>query len=115
MDVFLPFAHKIFVYVKDNLIFLHQDSKSFSWDDDSSPEREPSPPMPTIPPPPPPVVDDDPTWPEDVQDFLSQNVLEDIEDMTPYAVALFDYFTDHEEDLCFSVSFFLFYSPLSSV
>ncbi|XP_013166244.1 PREDICTED: SH3 domain-containing protein 19 isoform X1 [Papilio xuthus] len=80
------------------------DSKPFRWDDDSSPEREPSPPMPTIPPPPPPVVDDEPTWPEDVQDFLSENILEDIEDTQPYAIALFDYFTDHEEDLCFSAN-----------
>ncbi|CAG4965929.1 unnamed protein product [Parnassius apollo] len=86
------------------------DSKPFRWDHESSPEREPSPPMPTIPPPPPPPVSDDDlvAWPEDAQEFLAENHIEDprIEDdnKQPYAIALFDYFTDHEEDLCFSAN-----------
>ncbi|XP_047511927.1 uncharacterized protein LOC125054210 [Pieris napi] len=65
------------------------------WDRDS-PEREKTPPMPTIPPPPPPVIDDDlpVVWPDDLPD-TDQN-------SEPYAVALFDYFTGHSEDLYFS-------------
>lgn len=64
--------------------------------------------MPNIPPPPPPEVDDDvpEPWTDDVLHFAAVNSnIEDVED--PYAIALFDYFTDHPDDLNFSVSIFL--------
>ncbi|XP_068619553.1 uncharacterized protein l(3)05822 isoform X2 [Battus philenor] len=86
------------------------DSKPFSWDHDSSPERESSPPMPTIPPPPPPPITDDDldAWPEDAQEFLAENLVEDLKvsdnKSEPHAVALFDYFTGHDEDLCFTAN-----------
>ncbi|XP_072933404.1 uncharacterized protein l(3)05822 isoform X2 [Epargyreus clarus] len=85
------------------------DSKPFSWDE-GSPERESSPPMPSIPPPPPPpIVDEDlpVVWSEEVPDFAFPEVAESPpseEEAEPYAVALFDYFTDHPDDLCFSVN-----------
>ena len=58
--------------------------------------------MPTIPPPPPPVLEDDlpEVWPDDIPDLESLDISDEEE---PYAVALFDYFTGHHEDLCFSV------------
>ncbi|KAJ2954797.1 hypothetical protein O0L34_g3104 [Tuta absoluta] len=83
------------------------ETKPSMWEEEwsgrgeSSPEREWSPPMPSVPPPPPPPADaaDDanhadlpaPEWtpPRDEQE-------------EPYAIALFDYFTDHPDDLCFS-------------
>ncbi|RVE44866.1 hypothetical protein evm_010466 [Chilo suppressalis] len=81
------------------------DSKPLSWE--SSPERESSPPMPSIPPPPPPPISDEDLpleWPEDadvVGEFNAEpNLYED--ETGPYGIALFDYFTDHPEDLCFS-------------
>ncbi|XP_041982854.1 abl interactor 2 isoform X2 [Aricia agestis] len=76
----------------------HVDSKSL-W-----PERESTPPMPTIPPPPPPVIDDDlpPVWPEDVEALVDGDDGEDCDE--PYAVALFDYYTGHQDDLCFSAN-----------
>ncbi|CAH2054501.1 unnamed protein product, partial [Iphiclides podalirius] len=84
------------------------DSKQIRWDHESSPEREASPPMPTIPPPPPPPdVDDDVVpWVED-QEFLAENLLDEQyvpDSSVPHAVALFDYYTDHEEDLSFSAN-----------
>lgn len=60
--------------------------------------------MPTIPPPPPPAdIDEDviSVWPTDIPD-LAANF--DHGDEEPYAIALFDYSTDHPDDLCFSVS-----------
>lgn len=61
--------------------------------------------MPTIPPPPPPVVtDDDSSWATEMPDFASDQLANYDEDEEPYAIALFDYFTDHPDDLCFSVS-----------
>lgn len=87
-----------------------QNLRPIGWDVESSPERESSPPMPSIPPPPPPALDDDPPgepleehldWP----DFEHTEELD--EDDEPHAIALFDYFTDHPDDLCFSVSVFL--------
>lgn len=62
--------------------------------------------MPTIPPPPPPVILDDDlpvVWPED-QDLESLELADASDDEEPYAIALFDYFTNHPGDLCFSVS-----------
>lgn len=87
--------------------FTLQDSKTLSWENEGSPEREPTPPMPTIPPPPPPVIEDDlpEVWPDDIPDLESLEISD--EEEQPYAVALFDYFTDHQEDLCFSVSRFI--------
>lgn len=68
--------------------------------------------MPSEPPPPPPaVVDEDlpVEWPEDVPDtdFTDNetNIISDHEENKPYAIALFDYFTDHPDDLCFSVCY----------
>lgn len=89
-----------------------QESKSFGWDDveeECSPERELSPPMPTIPPPPPPAdADEDVTsaWTTDIPDFATDQLANFDEEEEPYAIALFDYFTDHPDDLCFSVSAF---------
>lgn len=79
------------------------DSKSLSWEREESPEREATPPMPTIPPPPPPVIEDDlpEIWPDDIPDLESLDISDEEE---PYAVALFDYFTGHHEDLCFSAN-----------
>ncbi|XP_039759834.1 SH3 domain-containing protein 19 isoform X1 [Pararge aegeria] len=80
------------------------DSKTFSWDDEESPERESTPPMPTIPPPPPPeIVDDDLplVWPEDPEFELPDNSDDDEE---PYAIALFDYFSNLPGDLCFNAN-----------
>ncbi|XP_075984420.1 SH3 domain-containing lethal (3) 05822 isoform X2 [Anticarsia gemmatalis] len=82
------------------------ESKPLSWDEDErdrelSPERD-SPPMPTIPPPPPPAdVEDDVTsvWPAEEPDLANGDDEEE-----PYAIALFDYFTDHSDDLCFSAN-----------
>lgn len=56
--------------------------------------------MPREAPPPPPPLDEPETWPEETEDFVDYTV----EDEEPYAIALFDYFTDHADDLCFSVS-----------
>nr|XP_026497351.1 abl interactor 1 isoform X2 [Vanessa tameamea] len=81
------------------------DTKQLNWDHEESPEREPTPPMPTIPPPPPPpIIEDDlpVVWPEDIQVLDSPEVSDEEEE--PYAIALFDYFTDHQEDLCFSAN-----------
>ncbi|XP_047034299.1 actin-binding protein isoform X1 [Helicoverpa zea] len=83
------------------------ETKSLGWDDEEcSPEREPSPPMPTIPPPPPPAdADEDLTsWPADIPDFAPDQLANSDEDEEPYAIALFDYFTDHPDDLCFSAN-----------
>ncbi|XP_063357507.1 SH3 domain-containing protein 19 [Cydia amplana] len=80
------------------------DSTPFSWDRESPEreDRESSPPMPTIPPPPPPpgAEDELAAWPDET-DFASEDLPSDEE---PYAIALFDYFTDHPEDLCFSAN-----------
>ncbi|KAM3961214.1 SH3 domain-containing lethal (3) 05822 isoform 2-T2 [Aphomia sociella] len=81
-------------------------TKPIGWNVERSLDRESSPPMPSVPPPPPPaVVDEDlpVEWPEDVPDFVA-NVNYADEDDEPYAVALFDYFTDHPDDLCFSMN-----------
>ncbi|KAL0819025.1 hypothetical protein ABMA28_008305 [Loxostege sticticalis] len=81
------------------------DSKPLSWD--SSPERESSPPMPSIPPPPPPPGADEDLpveWPEEVPDFSSDSSFDAGETEKPHAIALFDYFTDHPDDLCFSAN-----------
>lgn len=86
------------------------ESKTFGWDDveeECSPERELSPPMPTIPPPPPPAdADDDVTsaWTSDIPDFAPDQLANFEEEEEPYAIALFDYFTDHPDDLCFSAN-----------
>ncbi|CAH0677815.1 unnamed protein product [Spodoptera exigua] len=84
------------------------ESKQFGWDDEEgSPERELSPPMPTIPPPPPPaVVDDDVTssWTSDIPDFEPNQLANVDDEEEPYAIALYDYFTDHPDDLCFSAN-----------
>ncbi|CAH2095324.1 unnamed protein product [Euphydryas editha] len=80
------------------------DSKPLNWDHEESPERDSTPPMPSIPPPPPPpIIDDDlpVVWPDDIQELESE--ISD-EEQEPYAIALFDYFTDHREDLCFSAN-----------
>lgn len=58
--------------------------------------------MPSIPPPPPPDVTDEDlpeAWPSDTVDFTVMD-----ENSEPHGTALFDYFTDHPDDLCFSVS-----------
>ncbi|CAG4959879.1 unnamed protein product [Colias eurytheme] len=80
--------------------FVDSDQK-LNWDHEDSPERKPTPPMPTIPPPPPPQIDDDlpVVWPDDIPDFDENDESDDDE---PHAIALFDYFTDHQEDLYFS-------------
>lgn len=81
---------------------LFKDTK-LNWEENDveSEDREGSPPMPTIPPPPPPLLSDEPTpWTD------SMNFEELISEDDPYAIALFDYFTDHPDDLCFSVSVF---------
>ncbi|XP_049884983.1 SH3 domain-containing protein 19 isoform X2 [Pectinophora gossypiella] len=81
------------------------ESKPLSWEDEGSPEREWSPPMPSVPPPPPPAADDDlpPEWCGDATADLSEPLAQvpDLDD-EPHAIALFDYFTDHPDDLCFS-------------
>lgn len=81
------------------------DTKTLNWCEDNRPEREASPPMPSIPPPPPPEVTDDdftePCWTSDEIDFAPA-IAEDEEIEEPYAIALFDYFTDHPDDLNFS-------------
>ncbi|XP_037868097.1 SH3 domain-containing protein 19 isoform X2 [Bombyx mori] len=72
-----------------------------NWEENDveSEDREGSPPMPTIPPPPPPLLSDEPTpWTD------SMNFEELISEDDPYAIALFDYFTDHPDDLCFSAN-----------
>lgn len=96
----------------DLCLWFPQESKQLSWDDDEgSPEREPSPPMPTIPPPPPPaVVDDDltSTWTTDIPDFVPNQLANVDDEEEPHAIALYDYFTDHPDDLCFSVSVYRF-------
>ncbi|XP_063832332.1 SH3 domain-containing protein 19 isoform X2 [Ostrinia nubilalis] len=74
-----------------------------AWD--SSPEPS-SPPMPSVPPPPPPPEADEDLpveWPEEV-DFNSEPNFDCAETEKPYAIALFDYFTDHPDDLCFSAN-----------
>lgn len=90
------------------------ESKPFSWDEEDrssdrelSPERDFSPPMPTIPPPPPPAdLEEEETsvWPVDVQDFTSLDSSINDGGEEPHAIALFDYFTDHPDDLCFSAN-----------
>ncbi|KAG6456100.1 hypothetical protein O3G_MSEX009571 [Manduca sexta] len=77
------------------------ESKPFNWDDECSPERECSPPMPTIPPTPPPLVTEEEgmSWPSDEVDTAAPIPNDDEE---PYALALFDYFTDHPDDLSFT-------------
>lgn len=90
------------------------ESKPFSWDDhevsperDLSPDREQSPPMPTMPPPPPPAeVDEDVTnvWATNAPQFPSNNFNGGDELEEPHAIALFDYFTDHPDDLSFSAN-----------
>jgi hypothetical protein len=68
--------------------------------------------MPCVPPPPPPPVVDDELpvgveWPEDTFNEEEQGyVANDTE--TPFGIALFDYFTDHPDDLCFSVCLALY-------
>ncbi|KAL4703930.1 hypothetical protein ACJJTC_015377 [Scirpophaga incertulas] len=82
------------------------ESKYTCWD--SSPEREPSPPMPLVPPPPPPIIDDEDLaveWPEDNNTNLTNLNCCNNQVESPYGLALFDYFTDHTEDLCFKVCF----------
>ncbi|XP_053615413.1 uncharacterized protein l(3)05822 isoform X2 [Plodia interpunctella] len=92
----------------------NHNSKLLGWDVELTRDRESSPPMPSIPPPPPPpVVDDDLplAWPDDLPEELADE-LPDLPGLDPpshpteleepYAIALFDYFTDHPDDLCFS-------------
>ncbi|CAK1545599.1 unnamed protein product [Leptosia nina] len=88
---------------KINNGLMSDDVKHLSWDREESPEREKTPPMPSIPPPPPPIVDEDlpVVWPEDLPDFDEVPNSHSDED-EPHAIALFDYFTDHSEDLYFS-------------
>ncbi|XP_059051843.1 abl interactor 2 isoform X2 [Achroia grisella] len=72
----------------------------------SESDRESSPPMPCVPPPPPPaIVDEDlpVEWREDLSDFTVDGSPAAMDEV-PHAVALFDYFTDHPEDLCFSAN-----------
>ncbi|KAL4703060.1 hypothetical protein ACJJTC_005598 [Scirpophaga incertulas] len=81
------------------------ESKYTCWD--SSPEREPSPPMPLVPPPPPPIIDDEDLaveWPEDNNTNLTNLNCCNNQVESPYGLALFDYFTDHTEDLCFKAN-----------
>ncbi|XP_026735597.1 uncharacterized protein LOC113499349 isoform X1 [Trichoplusia ni] len=79
------------------------ESKPFGWDEiESSPERESSPPMPTIPPPPPPAIADEEVTGDWTSDFTDQFSSQEEEE--PHAIALFDYFTDHPDDLCFSAN-----------
>ncbi|CAG9793413.1 unnamed protein product [Diatraea saccharalis] len=76
-----------------------------SWE--SSPERESSPPMPSIPPPPPPPITDEDIpfeWAGDVEVTSFNTDLDEDEAEKPYGVALYDYFTDHPDDLCFSTN-----------
>ncbi|XP_050672434.1 uncharacterized protein LOC126970519 isoform X1 [Leptidea sinapis] len=79
------------------------DLNSCSWEcEENEPDRESTPPMPTIPPPPPPQLDDvdlPVEWPDDIQNFVEPDFIKKEE---PYAIALFDYCTDHNEDLRFS-------------
>ncbi|XP_026761373.2 uncharacterized protein LOC113520289 isoform X1 [Galleria mellonella] len=80
-------------------------TKPIGWDVERSTERESSPPMPCVPPPPPPeVVDEDlpVKWPENLSEFEADDDVGE-ENEEPHAVALFDYITDHPDDLCFSV------------
>ncbi|XP_013186233.2 abl interactor 2 isoform X2 [Amyelois transitella] len=90
--------------------------KPIGWDVEITRDRESSPPMPSIPPPPPPpVVDEDlpVAWPDDLPEELADQ-LPDLADLDPqshlngheepYAIALYDYFTDHPDDLCFSAN-----------
>lgn len=77
-------------------------TKLLSWDDDSSPDREESPPMPSVPPPPPPAIEDEEqTWPADacMTSSAHSGTCEEA-----YAIALFDYYTDHDDDLNFSAN-----------
>lgn len=63
--------------------------------------------MPSIPPPPPPVVDEESPveWPGDMPCYVVDALRGDVDqEQEPHAVALFDYFTDHPDDLCFSVT-----------
>lgn len=84
---------------------LQDEPRTTSWVDDDAFERESSPPMPSMPPPPPPAVDplEDPGWDASDPDLDSLSAFAPAQD-EPYAVALFDYCTDHPEDLSFAVS-----------
>lgn len=64
--------------------------------------------MPSIPPPPPPAIDDDELtepWPSEV-DTVDVAQFKDLatDEEVPYGIALYDFFTDHPDDLCFTVS-----------